>query len=216
MGVLKKASFRQKGEGLLNQDRVIDEILHVGLYDLVLQDMQKFLGKEKITHDEAKEALKKEPQLLRDYMQTTVEYNLSNIHLKDIDTSKLDEKVKEKAKKINSNLATMREIEKYTLDFEQSSTLVLIFSVEFFVLFSVQYFIVLLDLKEWQLWIYGFFALSIIAAWIYAKKIKKLYKINNAKYEKLYDETLKLIDELEKEGHVSKKELYISESDEHI
>jgi len=201
---------------LLNKARMIDEILHVGLYDLVLQDVQKLTGKEKPTKEELEKALEDEPQILRDYMQTNVEYNLSNIHLKNIDIDSIDALAKERAKKINKNLDTMREIEKYTLDFEHSSTLVLIFSLEFFVLFSVQYFIVLLDLKAWQWWIYAFFSLSIVGAWWYAKKQKKKYEVNSAKYNELYEETLKLIEELEKEGHIAKNKLYIDESDEHI
>ena len=201
---------------MLNRERMMNEVLHVGLYDLVLQDVQKFVGKEKPTKEELEEALEKEPQILREYMQTNVEYNLSNIHLKNIDIESMDASVKEQAEKINSNLDTMREIEKYTLDFEHSSTLVLIFSLEFFVLFSVQYFIVLLDLGKWQWWIYAFFSLSIVAAWWYAKKQKKKYEVNSAKYKALYEETLTLIDTLEQEGHVKKENLYIDESDEHI
>ncbi len=201
---------------MLNKERMIHEILNVGLYDLVLQDVQKIVGKEKPTAKELEEAIEKEPQILRDYMQTNVEYNLSNIHLRNIDIENIDGSIADRAKRINENLNKMREIEKYTLDFEQSSTLVLIFSVEFFVLFSVQYFIVLLDLKEWQWWIYAFFSLSIVLAWWYAKKVKKEYEVNNAKYETLYDETLKEIALLEQEGHIKKSDLYISESDEHI
>jgi len=195
---------------------MVNEILHIGLYDLVLQDVQKIVEKEKISIKELDEALEKEPQILRNYMQTNVEYNLSNIHLKNIDTERVSVSVKEKAEKINENLNTLREIEKYTLDFEQSSILVLIFSLEFFILFSVQYFIVLLDLGAWQWWIYAFFSLSILGAWWYAKKQQKKYQINSAKYKELYEETLKRIEALEKEGHIKKKELYISESDEHI
>ncbi len=201
---------------MLNKERMINEILHIGLYDLVLQDVQQIVGKEQVSKEELEEVLKNNPQILRDYMQTNVEYNLSNIHLKNIDTSTLDASVKDRAEKINKNLDTMREIEKYTLDFEQSSTLALIFSLEFFILFSVQYFIVLLDLAKWQWWIYAFFSLSILGAWWYAKKEEKKYKINSAKYHKLYDETIKEIEALEKEGHIKKKELYIEESDEHI
>ncbi len=201
---------------MLNKERMMNEILHVGLYDLVLQDVQKVVGKEKPTKEELEEALEKEPHILRDYMQTNVEYNLSNIHLKNIDIEHMDAFAKERAKKINQNLDTMREIEKYTLDFEHSSTLVLIFSLEFFVLFSVQYFIVLLDLGEWQWWIYAFFSLSIVAAWWYAKKQQKKYQINNERYKALFEETLALIDTLEKEGYVKKEDLYIDESDEHI
>jgi len=196
--------------------RVINEIRHVGLYDLVLQDVQRITGKEKPSKQEVKEALQKDPQILRDYMQTTVEYNLSNIHLRDIDIEKIDAKCRDKAKKINENLAILRDIEKYTLDFEQSSTLVLIFSVEFFVLFSVQYFIVLLDLKAYQWYIYTFFAASILAAWFFAKKERKKYETNNARYEELYAQTLLLIADLEKEGCLKKEDLYIDESDEHI
>jgi len=195
---------------------MVNEILHIGLYDLVLQDVQKIVEKEKVSIKELDEALEKEPQILRNYMQTNVEYNLSNIHLKNIDTEHVSVSVKEKAEKINENLNTLREIEKYTLDFEQSSILVLIFSLEFFILFSVQYFIVLLDLGAWQWWIYAFFSLSILGAWWYAKKQQKKYQINSAKYKELYEETLKLIEVLEKEGYIKKKELYISESDEHI
>jgi len=195
---------------------MINEILHVGLYDLVLQDVQKLVGKEKPTKEELEKALQEDPQILRDYMQTNVEYNLSNIHLNNIETETLDASVREKAERINKNLDTMRKIEKYTLDFEHSSTLVLIFSIEFFVLFSVQYFIVLLDLKAWQWWIYAFFSLSIVAAWWYAKKEKKKYEVNNERYKALYEETLRLIEALEKEGHIKKEDLYIDESDEHI
>jgi len=201
---------------LLNKERMINEILHIGLYDLVLQDVQKIVGKEKPTQEELEKVLEIEPQILRDYMQTNVEYNLSNIHVKNIDTNLLDVSAKEKAEKINKKLDFMRDIEKYTLDFEHSSTLVLIFSVEFFVLFSVQYFIVLLDLGKWQWWIYAFFSLSIVGAWWYAKKQQKKYQINGARYKELYEETLKDIEILEKEGHIKKKELYIDESDEHI
>jgi len=195
---------------------MMSEILHVGLYDLVLQDVQKFVGKEKPTKEELEEALEKEPQILEDYKQINIEYNLSNIHLRNIEIDKIEAAAKEKSEQINRNLDTMREIEKYTLDFEHSSTLVLIFSVEFFVLFSVQYFIVLLDLSEWQWWIYAFFSLSIVGAWWYAKKQQKKYKVNSEKYKTLYEETLSLIAELEQEGYVKKENLYIEESDEHI
>lgn len=201
---------------MLNKERMMNEILHVGLYDLVLQDVQKIVGKEKPTTKELEEVLEKEPQILRDYMQTNVEYNLSNIHLKNIDVDSVDSAVSQSVNKINENLEIMREIEKYTLDFEQSATLVLIFSLEFFILFSVQYFIVLLDLGAWQWWIYAFFSLSIVGAWWYAKKEQKKYQVNRTRYEALYDETLKEIEALEKEGYIKKEELYIDESDEHI
>ncbi len=201
---------------MLNMQRVVDEIKNVGLYSLVLQDVERVLKKENPTKEEIGEVLKKHPQILREYMQTTVEYNLSNIHLRDIDIEKLPQSCKEKARKINENLSLLREIEKYTLNFEQSSTLVLIFSVEFFVLFSVQYFIVLLNLKAYQWYIYSFFALSIVVAWLYARKERAKYKKNSALYQKMYEETLEMIKELEKDGCIRKADLYIESSDEHI
>ncbi len=196
--------------------RVALEIKNIGLYDLVLQDVQKIAGKRKLSEDEILEIINKHPQILKDYMQINVEYNLSNIHLRDIDTSRLNDECKAKAEQVNKNLEHLREIEKYTLDFEQSSTLVIIFSIEFFVLFSVQYFIVLLNLKEWQWWIYSFFAMSILAAWIYAKKEQKKYAKNSEIYYKKYDETLKLIDQLEEQGCIKKDDLIIKECEEHV
>ena len=196
--------------------RVALEIKTVGLYDLLLQDVQRILGKNRITEEEILQVMQEHPVIYEDYKQINVEYNLSNIHLRNIDEDKIDSKAKEEAKKINENLDHLREIEKYTLDFEQSSTLVIIFSIEFFVLFSVQYFIVLLDLKEWQLWIYGFFALSIVAAWMYANKEREVYETNNAIYEKKYEETLEMIAKLEDEGYLKKSDLIIESCDEHI
>jgi len=201
---------------LTHLPRVALEIKTVGLYDLVFQDVQKILGKSRVSEEEILEVLHTHPQILEDYKQINVEYNLSNIHLRDIDLEKIDAKCKEKAQKVNENLQHLREIEKYTLDFEQSSTLVIIFSIEFFVLFSVQYFIVLLDLKEWQLWIYSFFALSIVVAWWYANKERKVYSLNNEIYEKKYEETLKMIAELENEGCLKKSDLIIAECEEHV
>ena len=136
--------------------------------------------------------------------------------MRNIDTNVLNGECKSKAQQINKNLEYLREIEKYTLDFEQSSTLVIIFSVEFFVLFSVQYFIVLLNLKEWQWWIYSFFAISIVIAWIYAKKEQKKYAQNSKIYNKMYDETLKLIGELEEQGCIKKEDLIIKECEDHV
>ena len=196
--------------------RVALEIKTVGLYDLILQDVQKIAGKNRVTEDEILEIMEKNPQILEEYKQINVEYNISNIHLKDIDINKVDDDYKEKAEKINKNLHLLREIEKYTLDFEQSSTLVIIFSIEFFILFSVQYFIVLLDLKEWQLWIYGVFASSILFAWLYANKERKLYAQNSEIYEKKYEETLAMIEELEELGALKKSDLIIEECEEHV
>jgi len=201
---------------LTSLERVAKEIKSVGLYDLVLQDVQKLLGKTRVSEDEILEVLKKHPQILEDYKQTNVEYNLSNIHLREIDISTIDSACKAKAKEFNKNLKTLKELEPYTLDFEHSSVLVIIFSIEFFVLFSVQYFIVLLNLKEWQLLIYTIFGSSVILAWLYAKKERKKFEINSKKFYKLYDETLSILEELENSGCVKKQDLIISSSDEHI
>jgi hypothetical protein len=201
---------------LIHLKRVALEIKTVGLYDLILQDIQKIAKKNRVNEDEILEIMEKNPQILEDYKQINVEYNISNIHLKDIDVDKIDDECKEKAKEINSNLQKLREIEKYTLDFEQSSTLVIIFSIEFFVLFSVQYFIVLLDLKEWQWFIYGVFGMSIVVAWLYANKEKKVYAKNNLLFEEKYEETLSMIDTLEERGCIKKAELIIQECEEHV
>ncbi len=196
--------------------RVALEIKSVGLYDLILQDVLRIAGKTRVNEDEILEIMQKNPQILEDYKQLNVEYNLSNIHIKNIDLDKIEPRCKDKAKAINDNLAELIELEKYTLDFEQSSTLVIIFSVEFFVLFSVQYFIVLLDLKELQWWIYSFFALSIVAAYMYAQKEKKLYAANSIIFEKKYEETLVLINKLEDNGCIKKSDLIIKECEEHV
>lgn len=201
---------------MIHLDRVAKEIRNIGLYDLILQDVQKIANKTKISEDEIIEIIKTNPQILQDYKQLNVEYNLSNIHLRDIDLDNIESKCKEKAKQVNENLAKLRDIEKYTLDFEQSSTLVIIFSLEFFILFSVQYFIVLLDLKEWQILIYSIFASSILFAWLYAKKERKVYETNNKLFEKIYDETLDILNELEESGCVKKSELIIKECEEHV
>ncbi len=201
---------------MIHLKRVALEIKTVGLYDLILQDVQKIAGKNRVSEDEILEIMEKHPQILEDYKQVNVEYNLSNIHLRDIDLEKIDTAYKDKAKEINKNLQHLREIEKYTLDFEQSSTLVIIFSIEFFVLFSVQYFIVLLDLKEWQWWIYSVFASSIVVAWLYANKERKIYAQNNEIFEKKYEETLEMIAKLEDKGVMKKSDLIIEECEEHV
>ncbi len=196
--------------------RVANEIKNIGLYDLVLQDVQKIAKTQKVTQEQILEIIKTNPQILEDYKLINVEYNLSNIHLKNIDLSTVDNIYQNKAKEINKNLSLLREIEKYTLPFEQSSTLVIIFSIEFFVLFSVQYFIVLLDLKEWQILIYSLFASSIAVAWWYAKKEQKLYQKNSTIFYQKYEETLKLIEELEASHCIKKIDLVIKEGEEHV
>jgi hypothetical protein len=201
---------------LIHLKRVASEIKTIGLYDLVLQDVQKIVGKTKVTEEEILDVIDKNPQILEDYKQINIEYNLSNIHLRDINIENIDNNYHKDVIQINKNLAHLREIEKYTLDFEQSSTLVIIFSIEFFVLFSVQYFIVLLDLKEWQILIYSIFASSVAIAWWYAKKEQKKYLINSKIFEKEYMETLTLIGDLEDKGIIKKSDLIIESCDEHI
>jgi hypothetical protein len=201
---------------VIHLERVALEIKTIGLYDLVLQDVQKIAEKNKVSEEEILEIMQDHPVILEDYKQINIEYNLSNIHLRDIKLDTIDEPCQGEAKAINENLEHLREIEKYTLDFEQSSTLVIIFSVEFFVLFSVQYFIVLLDLKEWQLWIYGVFASSIVFAWWYAKKEQKKYAENSKIYEEKYGETLAMIDDLETKKCMKKDDLIIRECEDHV
>ena len=201
---------------MINLQRVAREIKSVGLYDLVLQDVQRIASKTKVSEEEILEILQTHPQILQDYMQTNVEYNISNIHIREIEVENLKDECKAKAKEINDNLKRLQELEKYTLDFEQSATLVIIFSVEFFVLFSVQYFIVLLNLKEWQWWIYSLFASSVAIAYWYGKKESKLYAKNKKIYDALYLETLKLIEDLEERGCIKKSELMIEECEDHV
>ncbi|MFK5881309.1 MAG: hypothetical protein QM482_03760 [Sulfurospirillum sp.] len=201
---------------MTNLQRVAKEIKDVGLYDLILQDVQKLAGKRKLSMEEILDIMQKNPQILEEYKQVNIEYNLSNIHIDKVEKSNINEEYHQKIETINQNLKKIKEIEKYTLDFEHSSTLVIIFSIEFFVLFSVQYFIVLLDLKEWQLWIYGLFASSILWAWLYAKKQKKLYIKNSKKFNELYKETKSLLDDLEDKNVLKRSEIYKNLSEEHV
>ena len=201
---------------MIHLKRVASEIKNIGLYDLVLQDVQKIVKKQHPSQDEILEIIQTHPQILEDYKQINLEYNLSNIHLRNIEIESLPKECQEDAKKVNKNLDELREIEKYTLDFEQSSTLVIIFSIEFFVLFSVQYFIVLLNLKEWQWWIYSFFALSILFAWLYVKKERKVYAIQSEIFHQKYAQTLTMLEKLEERGCIKKADLIIEECDEHV
>ncbi len=197
-------------------DRVAREIKRVGFYDSLLQDVKAKLGREDVSEEEIKELLLKDERLLKEYKDLNLEYNLSNIHIKTIDTSRLDSRCQEAAKLFNENLQKLKELEKYTLDFSRSSFLVILFSVEFFVLFSVQYFIVLLSLKEYQWLIYGLFLSSIAIAWWYAKKERQKYEKNAKYFHEIYEETIQILNELEKSGCIDKKSLYIQKSDEHL
>jgi len=73
-----------------------------------------------------------------------------------------------------------------------------------------------LNLKDWQWWIYSFFALSILVAWWYANKEKEKYRVESQRFYKLYDETLTILEQLESVGCVKKDDLWILESDEHV
>jgi len=206
-----------KRKNLIHLPRVANEIKTIGLYDLVLQDVQRITRTSKVTEDEILEIMRDNPQILEDYEQINIEYNLSNIHIRDIDVNKIDNKLfRLEAEKVNQNLAELRALEPYTLDFEQSSTLVIIFSIEFFVLFSVQYFIVLLDLKEWQILIYSIFASSIAVAYWYAKKEQKKYAKNSKIFYQKYKDTLKMIHQLEEKKYIKKSDLIITTCEEHV
>lgn len=178
---------------MIDYRKVADEIQSVGLYDFILQEIQKSLGKSSLAADEILEVLQKNPEILEEYKSTNVVNNISNIHIENIGIDALSSDKLPTVQKINTNLDLLREIEKYTLRFEESPTLVFIFSIEFFILFSVQYFIVLLGLKEWQWEIYGTFALSVVLAWMYAKKQKEKYEINNKRFQQTYADTEFLI-----------------------
>lgn len=197
-------------------NRVAREIKGVGFYDSLLQDVKERLKKDEVEVWEIEELLKSDESLLKEYKELNLEYNLSNIHIKEISLSGLKDECKRDAKIFNENLKKLKELEKYTLDFSRSSFLVLLFSVEFFVLFSVQYFIVLLSLKEYQLLIYGLFLSSVFAAWWYARRERKKYEKNSEKFYKIYGDSLDILLELEKRGCIKRDELYVKESEDHI
>ena len=151
---------------MINIKRVALEIKTIGLYDGILQDILKKVGLKNMDEKEIEHFLIDNPDFLAEYKTLNTEYNIGNIHLRDIETIQaVEEGVKEKVELLNSHLSFLRENEKYTLDFAQSSTLLTVMSIEFFVLFSAQYFIVLLDMKNWQLEIYGLFLASIGVAY---------------------------------------------------
>jgi len=187
------------------------EIKTIGLYDAILQEAKKVANKDSLSEKEIEHIFIDHPEILELYKQLNLDCNISNIHLDDICLEKFKNTVYEnEALEINKNLLFLRENEKYTIDFEQSTTIITVMSIEFFVLFSVQYFIVLLDMKEWQLQIYSLFALSIFAAFIYTKKQKKIFKEKKEEFEMLYDETLSLIEYLEGKNVLKKEELTVT------
>jgi len=197
-------------------NRVAREIKGVGFYDSLLQDVKERLKKDDPTVEEIEELLKSDETLLKEYKELNLEYNLSNIHIREINLENLKDICLQKAKVFNENLKKLKELEKFTLDFSRSSFLVLLFSVEFFVLFSVQYFIVLLSLKEYQLLIYGLFLSSVFVAWWYAKREKRKYEKNSKKFYSIYDDSLDILLELERKGCIKRETLYIKDSEDHI
>jgi hypothetical protein len=181
---------------LVDLKLVAHEIKNIGLYDFIYQNCQKVLNTQNITEEEIYSLLQTNNKILEEYKQTNLENNVSNIHFQTIPLDNLSQEKQVTAKQINNNIQELQDLEKYTLKFEDSPTLVFIFSIEFFVLFSAQYFIVLLGLKEWQFEIYGAFISSVIFAWIYAKKKKELYIVNAEKFNNLYKETSLLIQKI--------------------
>jgi len=193
---------------LIDTTRAALEIKTIGLYDAILQEAQKIANKDNLSEKEIEHIFIDHPEILELYKQLNLDCNISNIHLEDICLEKFKNTVYEnEILEINKNLLFLRENEKYTIEFEQSTTIITVMSIEFFVLFSVQYFIVLLDMKEWQLQIYSLFALSIFVAFIYIKKQKMLFKAKKEEFEMLYDKTLAMIGRLEDDDVLNKGDL---------
>ncbi len=202
---------------LTDLERAAREIREVGFYDRLYQDLREAMGEKNPDVGTIRAFLQKRPEFLEEYKQLNVEYNISNIHLRDIPLEEVaDPECRRDAEAVNHNLALLRAIEKYTLEFEKSSFLVLLFSIEFFVLFSVQYFIVLLSLKEYQWYIYGLFLMSILVAWWYARREKEKYRREKERFERLYAETLERLQRLEERACIDRETLIIRESDEHV
>ena len=183
---------------------------------MLYQDIKDRLGNQNPSEEEIKDILQKEPKFLQDYKQLNVEYNISNIHIRDIPLEGLSDECLDDAKEVNAKLARLRELEPYTLEFEKSSFLVILFSIEFFVLFSVQYFIVLLSLKEYQWYIYGLFLLSIVVSWWVARRQKRKFVEGNSEFEKLYSDIESRLKSLDDRGCIDYDSLIIKESDEHV
>ena len=64
--------------------------------------------------------------------------------------------------------------------------------------------------------IYSLFASSIVFAWLYANKERKVYKENSEIYEAKYEQTLEMIEKLEEKGCLKKSDLIIVECEEHV
>ncbi len=121
---------------MIHLERVANEIKEVGLYNLILQDVEAILNKKNPTKEEILNILKTNPEILEEYKQTNVEYNISNIHIRNIDIDSVENRCKKEGEEINNKLNLLREIEKYTLDFEHSLHLLLYFLLSFLCFFQ--------------------------------------------------------------------------------
>lgn len=202
---------------MINIKRAALEIKNIGLYDGILQDMLKASGVSSMSEREIEHFLIDNPSFLDEYKAVNIQCNISNIHIKNIPlTPLLQDHGLQRVVLLNRYLEFLRENEKYTIDFEQSTTLITVMSVEFFVLFSAQYFIVLLDMKNWQFEIYGLFLTSIVLAYMYSKKQKALYASKKIEFDIGYEKALVLLSELEDEDIIKKEDLWVSEDKVHI
>ncbi|MDD3467723.1 MAG: hypothetical protein PHE67_11285 [Campylobacterales bacterium] len=202
---------------MINIKRVALEIKTIGLYDGILQDMLKASGVSSMNEKEIEHCLIDNPSFVDEYKAVNIQYNISNIHIKNIPlTPLLQEHELQRVVLLNKYLEFLRENEKYTIEFEQSTTLITVMSIEFFVLFSAQYFIVLMDMKNWQFEIYGLFLTSIVLAYMYSKKQKALYASKKIEFDIRYEKALVLLSELEDEEVIKKEDLWVLEDDVHI
>ena len=62
MAIAPYGSYIYKGKNLIHLKRVANEIKNIGLYDLVLQDVQKIAGATKVSEDQILEIMAKEPR----------------------------------------------------------------------------------------------------------------------------------------------------------
>ena len=196
---------------MIDMMRVVNDIRYVGLYDPIYSAILQKFDQNVMNEEQITQALITHPAFLEEYKQLNVEYNISNIHLVTLPAHIFEAKFHETITTTNSNLQRLRELEPFTLAFEHSSTLVFIFSIEFFVLFSAQYLIVLLGLKAWQWEIYTLFGCSILLAWWYAQHQKKKYARLNQEFQKLSQETETLLKSLEENTSFVRDTYYIIE-----
>lgn len=172
---------------LLDYHRVAQEIMGVGLYDPILQEIREHHPWIE-SAEELKTLLEEESEWIEQYEILNVTYNISNIH-----TDHLPPLSDELAAQVG--LLSLEE--PYTIPFEHSNVVISVMSIEFFVLFSVQYFIVLLDMKAWQWEIYGMFLISVVIAWRYIIYQREYFGAQKGSFEQRYAHIVALLD---KEG----------------